>query len=1667
MYLFNQKNIILVLKSLFCLTLISCVGKEKQILSDTEYASNAPFIVEQITKAENSVKSINFIEKDGLKNAFIVNLSTCLKDSFKKDNSIQETPFVIEYETNFDNDGKTGKRIERVEVTSDVNGCIRWEEEYKYRYVIKPKWIVLTRSIKKEEGGYSGQVEIPLAVNPWLKSSNEEFPEVLDLRKNYSEKYSIFKKLPYEKKGLEYLSRNESSEYPQLWAPEIGLQIETQLPKLSEEKRYQNPKELLKNYQSLCNSELKENCYKRHFKLNLTIPLQLRTYGLQKDVVDEIVKGGSYHVKLQLLAIPDINKKFYRIHENICAEDIHISNSADNSYRAKSINISCDIPISYFSQHANYKIAVEIDPKVGLPFTKFQGIYTINLSQEIKSGSLYTYNIDSSLENDYTKIPVKTPIIQNRNIKYIYDAINNNRKKISREGASFSEDKQLSRLGFHSVHLDVELKKMTFANVENDENCSNNESVVKRRVNFIGKACIKDVLTDYKNKGIAFRVFIEDEQNGHKIREVFSDTTKRTIPKADAEGCISWPDSIEHKNFDRQVYMPRKVHFLSEELNLYGTVGVAVTPWQRAFQAYQDISQLSRDEIRTDTKGVKKPKLIVNQFKSVNLFPSYVLDKFLNIHLFHSLYFLFQPFILRHDNIALGREGRAREVLRDGYYILRVLLLRNPQETGDFSRVVKPETVENVRKSILLREHNKDNQYIEEIAKGDIKGQYITHIDTVIKAKANFVNVYVPLHFTKEQFFYLASRNLISIQVIPVDPEGFKFKELNEQREICEIDFDKTEWKPFFDHDLIVKPSVGVFQIQNWTNWNILQPMNEEKFNTDMIIDADEEGKKYRHFTLSQDSSSVDIKPAEIEPSVLQQGYNDCVGEESDGEKFNIESCHPSKVTDKSEITIEGYYQEKVEKIILEKAKTVKKDISSEDLIDSFAEINALKVVNLGEESGNKFLKNLKYSHNETYLLDENGTINYKILDFISNKKIKKEMEQKIEKDCEMSSLTSFLLKYMITEALKTCMSESIEGYLVDWINQQSEDKDVQHEKFRDFLDEQVSDSEITHTFKWIMQKQELPNALSSLLLDRVSLSLETVIDKGVTDKYQKEIETLTFGKSLCGFWFKSFFEKYLTSQQMRTVYTDYIKKFDYYKVLENESLLDTEKGDFLISFMKMLSDGETMGERDLKKCHLNYSQCVFLDHCKLRDHTRHSKSYCNKVSGLEDLSCLKVVKEECKKNPSTSICQKNIEPNRCHYSLNHFCGINSSHSMCQRYYSRCLTEYYSCTDIPTIRKDFEKSKNEIELFRMQPSQSLLDAYFDFKFYKSKNVKSPLLESCLENPFRFFQLESKMFIEKISDDSATYVGGFSGNLVVSGSFSTGSYMNWTSQRGSSLGLKHGTSLGFGLLGSNITAMEVSLSKNVSSNISNSGRRAIDIRVGEGAFLVISRATFDINVTKFKKCLVIKPNPQAFFGKLVDGIWEPFDDDVWNDDFTRNSYKKILISRPGLMICSPKKELDESDPETIRENYYYISQSMVDPSNSQFLNLYDLANRPFMAVLRGRREFLNFFNGMKIVMEGKSGDVDKNALHNTLPSNMFGEYPHPVEEALSLSLARREFGKTGFYPGVFTYAYSRDNFNRELTKDSAWMSKLFKSYESINYGLPLVTPSENKIPTISY
>ena len=78
------------------------------------------------------------------------------------------------------------KQYAMVQTRTDNQGCVQWQETYSYAMPIKNRWIYFERVFEN----LSGQVVVPLLVNPWLHQDDGSV-KLYDIRPNYTTETQI------------------------------------------------------------------------------------------------------------------------------------------------------------------------------------------------------------------------------------------------------------------------------------------------------------------------------------------------------------------------------------------------------------------------------------------------------------------------------------------------------------------------------------------------------------------------------------------------------------------------------------------------------------------------------------------------------------------------------------------------------------------------------------------------------------------------------------------------------------------------------------------------------------------------------------------------------------------------------------------------------------------------------------------------------------------------------------------------------------------------------------------------------------------------------------------------------------------------------------------------------------------------------------------------------------------------------------------------------------------------------------------------------------------------------------------------------------------------------------------------------------------------------------
>jgi hypothetical protein len=224
-------------------------------------------------------------------------------------------------------------------------------------------------------------------------------------------------------------------------------------------------------------------------------------------------------------------------------------------------------------------------------------------------------------------------------------------------------------------------------------------------------------------------------------------------------------------------------------------------------------------------------------------------------------------------------------------------------------------------------------------------------------------------------------------------------------------------------------------------------------------------------------------------------------------------------------------------------------------------------------------------------------------------------------------------------------------------------------------------------------------------------------------------------------------------------------------------------------------------------------------------------------------------------------------------------------------------------------------------------------------------VATSMTQICLstvsENPNNFFQIEKKLLIKKVGNSK--YIQGTTTNFSVGSTFSVSRSETDTKTKtwtwSSSIGLsadffdvfKVGTTGSYAIAKAHANAKAESNSSQINSS----------------TYLFLQNSAFDIELTQYEECAVIRLNPNLFMGKNSKYIT------IFNPNLKANEIAKAVTS--GFMLCTG---VNNNNPITKRENYYLVGQDYTNRGEQDGLSR---ENQQFSMSFRGQKDLTTFLN----------------------------------------------------------------------------------------------------------
>ena len=679
------------------------------------------------------------------------------------------------------------KQYAVIQTKTDASGCVKWKETYNYDMPIKNRWIYFERVFEN----LGGQVVVPLLVNPWLHPDDGSV-KLYDIRPSYNtekqiaqsayrmkedtnvsqkSKENAVKKCLMNRSLSQIFDHLKDKGRARLHAKDISTVIT--FPKKPPKTLY----EIKAGGNQVCSvGQTPQVCDARGVFLNLrlSIPLKIKFENSLNGNRIINIKQGQFEVTPMFVA--HLNEQIYRIHRNVKPAIGEISaDGEDLEVEFPYIHILPDSTSAQFELYLKITAVGENAENIK-PFYRIYSIPGLNI--ESLAGS-HNWGEKSVSEHDH-KIVGHLSDVQNLGLsKGTVKKIKDNefftqsfqQIYLTNTGQDkFDELNPPTASGFHkSGKPALELKRLRFFKVFQDPEKGICESIVKREVLYTGIITVQD----YKKPGNANLInesvqitvedyTLDDNNNVVCVKDSIVPRKAETAPCKEPEEVSSQLDrtneagelqfyyKFEHKLYDRQKFYLKKFTFRVEGYRPQTKV-FAFLPWEYGFLTYQDVtpkfeqlemcqkertgcddeSYISLQQI-INTGGFRNPVLRFNEYRSILIEPSYEIQNSLDINTVKNSMVLIRPTIARFDN--QGRTIRVAPLpLPRGYWILRMILLKGPQETHDGKEnIVSPERQEDILLEDFKRNLKSSVQNLfQKTRYSDMYDQYVSEMGSI------------------------------------------------------------------------------------------------------------------------------------------------------------------------------------------------------------------------------------------------------------------------------------------------------------------------------------------------------------------------------------------------------------------------------------------------------------------------------------------------------------------------------------------------------------------------------------------------------------------------------------------------------------------------------------------------------------------------------------------------------------------------------------------------------------------------------------------------------------------------------------------------------------------------------------------------------------------------
>ena len=1071
-----------------------------------------------------------------------------------------------------------------------------------------------------------------------------------------------------------------------------------------------------------------------------------------------------------------------------------------------------------------------------------------------------------------------------------------------------------------------------------------------------------------------------------------------------------------------------------------------------------------------------QPHSFIHLFRSLNPFPTYLIDSSLNRDFYYNMRFKVTPRIVRYDDIRAGQQNKGP--IRDGIYLFQMAVLKNEQEKSNGHKNM---IQINNNVPILYTQNQGYTPLFSCLSEEDSnQPDCLTQEDFILPPvnvpviiRDGTVKTDLKFLIKRKNLMFANSKTVFVFRLLPADPDSVVCK--NDCKILSNIQYGKDiDWQKAVqkiqpakasDYDMIFHTYKTPFIPSEWNNWSITNEMD---------IDFNSLAELYQKFS-DRNSTKTQDRNQQINEEV-QAGLSFEEQEKRIGNSIAEKGVRPALKTASEQL------DRQMSQTALNVNETAPADPDVKPLQTAVANNNNLHTPPTAQPANISEVQ--KETLNNSRLKDKDfcASINTDPEDPRHNQEIPinaglclegRKNEDKTQEHLSYFAGNNSLCVLGINsdpnlhDLPEHCggfeSSESAQQSFIEDLNRQIEALNSKRIQLRlAKYNNRVEDKPISASLNSSnVTSQDLKNKIQHLpklpYLD--AYDVENIITSGMTKYHlqRNDQKTGAFIHALCGLWFEKFLSsKYINTKLMLNGFRQSMKKNFYYNLqglrLPEEQMEEGSEKHRLQLINQGIEELRQAYEERFKQQHLT-------------GHIDNLHEWLDK--GMD---------------PSfDSPFYSKIE-HRFTQLLNTSPFNNDGPSWTEPSFTKQVLQTVSdwwndAPDKPEPSKTFELSDYLYEVIQAQKDfeSSMTGATAGLSAEGKKPGKKDLhpVRKCIANPTHFFNFEKKVVVGQIHEEAHEYgkennVGGELTTLNITKEFLLNSQKSQGARQGfetslntsffllalplllfplfSHIGLAALSKAGITLAGiTSLTGGGISLGPaigyilthilsfnlflgagyNYESFETASKDKMMSVRISQGVNLLAEHTPLRINLKNYQECLVVRPRFSAF--EYYTGKYEH----IWKED---NKILQSIYENIGLLLCSKGKEPQRS----ITEHYYYVYPDYA--INSVSMDPRNFRNKPFIISLRGKNEWHKFLDSLSCYVTANNQHLENNQDCTETKQGNFEylfakkiEFPNNLKSGF---YTPRLMHLTGYAPGIYSEPVEISEIETQIDKTTA-------------------------------